>query len=137
MSVERRSRETASIAGVPGAPVEDIVLERVSIDAIGGGQRMTDPVPECEDAYPQCTMFGPLPAWGLYAALARRHPVPYAAYLDLGETGFSCELPQRGRGDLRHAVGTPVPVPEALTALIKQEYELWSRVVKAGGVKLE
>jgi polygalacturonase len=61
------TRETASIAGVPGAPVEGIVLERVSIDAVGGGQRMTDPVPECEDAYPQCTMFGPLPAWGLYA----------------------------------------------------------------------
>ncbi len=28
---------------------------------------MNDPVPECADAYPQCTMFGPLPAWGLYA----------------------------------------------------------------------
>jgi hypothetical protein len=28
---------------------------------------MRDAVPECEDAYPQCTMFGPLPAWGLYA----------------------------------------------------------------------
>jgi polygalacturonase len=61
------TRETASIAGVPGAPVEDIVLERVSIDALGGGERMNDPVPEREDAYPQCTMFGPLPAWGLYA----------------------------------------------------------------------
>ena len=61
------TRETASIAGIPAAPVEDIVLERVSIDVLGGGQRMLDPVPEREDAYPQCTMFGPLPAWGLYA----------------------------------------------------------------------
>ena len=27
--------------------------------------------------------------------------------------------------------------PEELSALIRSEYELWSRVVKAGGVKLE
>jgi hypothetical protein len=60
------TRETASIAGIPGYPVEDIVLERVHIEALGGGQRVHDPVPERADAYPQCTMFGPLPAWGLY-----------------------------------------------------------------------
>jgi hypothetical protein len=32
---------------------------------------MHDPVPEREDAYPQCTMFGRLPAWGLYARHVR------------------------------------------------------------------
>jgi polygalacturonase len=63
----RCTRETASIAGVPGYPVEDVVLERVRIEADGGGTQVIDPVPEREDAYPQCTMFGPLPAWGLYA----------------------------------------------------------------------
>ena len=66
------TRETSWIAGVPGAPVEDILLERVRVDAFGGGQRVTDPVPEREDAYPQCTMFGPLPAWGLYARHVER-----------------------------------------------------------------
>jgi len=32
------------------------------------------------------------------------------------------------------AVGS---TPEELTALIRREYELWSKVVKAGGVKAE
>jgi hypothetical protein len=27
--------------------------------------------------------------------------------------------------------------PQALTALIAREYDLWSKVVKAGGVKVE
>jgi polygalacturonase len=66
------TRETSWISGVPGAPVEDILLERVRVGAIGGGRRVTDPVPEREDAYPQCTMFGPLPAWGLYARHVER-----------------------------------------------------------------
>jgi len=61
------TRETSSITGVPRFPVADVTLERVRVEALGGGEAMRDPVPECEDAYPQCTMFGSLPAWGLYA----------------------------------------------------------------------
>ena len=60
------TRETASITGMPGFPVEDVTLDRVRVEALGGGEPMRDPVPECENAYPQCTMFGRLPAWGLY-----------------------------------------------------------------------
>jgi hypothetical protein len=65
------ARETSSIAGVPGHPVEDVTLERVRVDALGGGAATREPVPEREDAYPQCTMFGRLPAWGLYARHVR------------------------------------------------------------------
>ena len=65
------TRETSSIAGVRGHPVEDVTLERVRIDALGGGAAVHEPVPEREDAYPQCTMFGRLPAWGLYARHVR------------------------------------------------------------------
>jgi polygalacturonase len=65
------TRETSSITGVPGCPVADVVLERVRIDANGGGEPMLEPVPEASDAYPQCTMFGRLPAWGLYARHVR------------------------------------------------------------------
>ncbi len=38
---------------------------------LGGGAAVHEPVPEREDAYPQCTMFGRLPAWGLYARHVR------------------------------------------------------------------
>jgi polygalacturonase len=65
------TRETSSITGVPGFQVEDVTLERVRVDALGGGEPVPQAVPECEDAYPQCTMFGPLPAWGLYARHVR------------------------------------------------------------------
>jgi hypothetical protein len=78
------ARETSSITGVPGWPVEHVTLERVSIEALGGGEPMDDPVPECEDAYPQCTMFGRLPAWGLYA----RH-VDGLALLEVSCTALS------------------------------------------------
>jgi polygalacturonase len=61
------TRETSSITGVPGWPVGRVMLERVRIRALGGGTRVYEAVPERADAYPQCTMFGRLPAWGVYA----------------------------------------------------------------------
>lgn len=65
----------SSIAGLPGHPVEDVVLEnikivykgvadknkaRVSIDSLAA-------IPENEGSYPEFSMFGELPAWGFYA----------------------------------------------------------------------
>ncbi|HET9728960.1 MAG TPA: glycosyl hydrolase family 28 protein [Acidimicrobiia bacterium] len=62
------AREASSIVGLPGHPVQRVVLDQVRIDACGGGAIPDDaPVPELPDAYPQNTMFGALPAWGLYA----------------------------------------------------------------------
>ena len=42
------------------------------------------------------------PAWALYAALARRHPVPHGAYLDVGEARLVANSPElflRRRGE--------------------------------------
>ena len=61
------ARGTASIVGLPGSPVERVLLERIDLEAVGGGAYDGAPVPELPDAYPQNTMFGDLPAWGLYA----------------------------------------------------------------------
>jgi polygalacturonase len=61
------ARETSSITGLPGYPVERVVLDNVRIESAGGGAYEGGPVPELPDAYPQNTMFGVLPAWGLYA----------------------------------------------------------------------
>ncbi|MCB9244966.1 MAG: glycoside hydrolase family 28 protein [Flavobacteriales bacterium] len=64
----------ASITGIPGHPVENIVLENIRISYPGRGNpayanlptsRIGD-VPEKISEYPEFSMFGELPAWGLY-----------------------------------------------------------------------
>ena len=64
----------ASITGLPGHPVEDISLENIEIiyrgeahkDSAWFGADSLDRVPEKENDYPEFSMFGELPAWGLY-----------------------------------------------------------------------
>ena len=64
----------ASIVGMPGHPVEDVTLEKVEVtyqgleDKAAGryGLDSLDAIPENEADYPEFTMFGELPAWGLY-----------------------------------------------------------------------
>lgn len=64
----------SSIAGIPGHPVENVTLENIEINYPGRGNnglanmplsRLND-VPEKEETYPEFSMFGELPAWGLY-----------------------------------------------------------------------
>ncbi|HEX5000707.1 MAG TPA: hypothetical protein VFY29_20960, partial [Terriglobia bacterium] len=89
------SRSASVISGIPGHPIEDVNLSRVRILANGGdgagrrggggggrtGGRGTgsptagpDPfgVSELEDNYPEPTMFGTLPSYGLYVRHTRR-----------------------------------------------------------------
>jgi polygalacturonase len=64
----------ASIVGLPGHPVEGIRLEDVEVNYKGVedkrigyvGLDSLDMVPEREANYPEYSMFGELPAWGLY-----------------------------------------------------------------------
>ncbi|MFV3126028.1 glycoside hydrolase family 28 protein [Niveispirillum sp. KHB5.9] len=59
-------RFSSIIAGQAGNPVRDIVLSDIDI-TYRGGMPVTDmPVPEKPDAYPEPSMFGPLPCWGLF-----------------------------------------------------------------------
>lgn len=62
------------IVGIPGLPVENVVIENVKIKYPGKGNkglaymplhRISD-VPEHETRYPEFTIFGELPAWGFY-----------------------------------------------------------------------
>lgn len=64
----------ASITGIPGHPVENVTLENIEIIYPGRGNnglanmpisRLTE-VPEREAVYPEFSMFGELPSWGLY-----------------------------------------------------------------------
>src|SRR5574337_1206385 len=58
----------AIIAGVPGHPVEDIVLNNIHIVQKGGGSAVMAEIvpPEEVGWYPEPAAFGPLPAQGLF-----------------------------------------------------------------------
>jgi hypothetical protein len=66
------AREPSSITGLPDFPVQRVTLERLRADMLGGGSHDGSAVPELPDAYPQNTMFGTLPAWGLYVRHVER-----------------------------------------------------------------
>lgn len=60
---------TATVTGVPGASVEDVTLRGMRWTYQGGGtpEMASRAVPELADSYPDPDVFGPLPAYGLYA----------------------------------------------------------------------
>ncbi len=57
------------IAGLPGHPVEDLVLSNIQIEYRGGGPsaQAAREVPEMANDYPEPGSFGVLPSWGLFA----------------------------------------------------------------------
>lgn len=64
----------SSITGIPGHTVENVKLENIKIIYEGGADKKINYYPldslhsvtEAETAYPEFSMFGELPAWGLY-----------------------------------------------------------------------
>jgi polygalacturonase len=61
------------IAGIPGHPVEDVSLRDIRVHYRGGGtaaEAAREP-DEMENAYPEPSMFGVLPAYGLFARHVR------------------------------------------------------------------
>lgn len=53
-------------SGIPGHPIENISLSNIHISFAGGGPSDITDVPEEESQYPECTMFGTLPAYGFF-----------------------------------------------------------------------
>ena len=66
-------RFAAIIAGVPGHPVEDVTLSNIRIVYRGGGTAADAALqpPENENAYPEPSMFGTTPAYGLFIRHAK------------------------------------------------------------------
>ena len=61
------------MTGIPGHPVQDIVLEDIVLETPGGGT-LADAgriVPEAEAAYPEYARFGVLPAYGIFLRHAK------------------------------------------------------------------
>jgi hypothetical protein len=73
VAYDAEPRFASIIAGLPGQPVEDVLLSNIRILYRGGGtgeDAALDP-PEHEGAYPEPSMFGTLPAYGLFVRHAR------------------------------------------------------------------
>ncbi len=62
-----------SITGLPDHEIENVTLSNIRISVPGGGteQDAREAVPEKPEAYPECTMFGTLPAYGFYCRHVR------------------------------------------------------------------
>ncbi|MBP1618775.1 MAG: glycoside hydrolase [Bacteroidetes bacterium] len=69
----------SSITGIPGHCIEDVRLENIEITCPGRATKgmayiplsRLDQVPEQIDKYPEFSMFGELPSWGLYIRHAK------------------------------------------------------------------
>ena len=64
----------SSIVGIPGHPIQDVLLENIEISYAGGANKeiacippdAITTIPEVESSYPEFSMFDELPAWGFY-----------------------------------------------------------------------
>jgi polygalacturonase len=66
-------RYAAGIAGLPGHPIEAVTLRDISLTYAGGGTAADAALtpPEVATAYPEPSMFGTLPSWGLWVRHAK------------------------------------------------------------------
>jgi polygalacturonase len=67
------SKTGCAIAGLPGHEIENVSLSDIYLSFEGGGtsEEAARAVPENPEKYPDCTMFGDLPAYGFYVRHAR------------------------------------------------------------------
>ena len=61
-------RLSSELSGIPGYPIEDMKLSNIYVETVGGGTAEMAQIqpPECENAYPEPGMFGPMPASGFF-----------------------------------------------------------------------
>jgi hypothetical protein len=73
VQAEGADRIGCAIAGIPGHPIENVVLENIRIQYEGGGSKgdVLREIPEKIEAYPEYVNFGLLPAYGFYCRHVR------------------------------------------------------------------
>lgn len=59
-------RYATTLAALPGHPIGEVTLRDITLTYQGGGEARADPPPLLADAYPEPSMFGLTPAWGLW-----------------------------------------------------------------------
>lgn len=95
----------ALVVGMADHPIEDVTLENIRLGYAGGGtaEDAARNVPELDDAYPEPSMFGRTPAWGLWTRHVR----------DLSVTGFAATTtgdarPERRFDDTTFSAGSEI-----------------------------
>jgi len=109
----------SSITGQPGHPIENVTLSNIRISVRGEGtkkeaRKVVDEKPE---SYPECTMFGILPAYGFYCrhvrglklknvdlnwiAPDRRHALIFDDVEDAEIEGFTAQCAENGSPVIR------------------------------------
>lgn len=85
------------LAGLCDRPIEDVTLARIALHYCGGGtvEDAARVPPELPQAYPEPSMFGTLPAWGLWARHVRDLRVDG---LTLSHDGADARVPVRTDG---------------------------------------
>ena len=68
ITAENAAAIGCSITGLPGHPIKNVLLENLQLQFDGGGtaEQAKRAIAERPENYPESTMFGPLPAYGLY-----------------------------------------------------------------------
>jgi hypothetical protein len=68
ITAEKCSLLGCAIAGLPDHPIEDVLLQNISLGFEGGGDASDTErhIGERPEEYPECRMFGTLPAYGFY-----------------------------------------------------------------------
>ncbi|MHA6723624.1 rhamnogalacturonidase [Sphingomonas sp. RS2018] len=64
-------RFAATVAGIEGHAIEDVRLTEIDLSFAGAVDAVPSDPPELASAYPEPSMFGPTPAWGLWARHVR------------------------------------------------------------------
>lgn len=71
VNVKNAGNTGCSITGIPGQKVENVHLSNITIRQEGGMQKVAAPKDNKENAYPEATMWGTLPATGFFVKNAK------------------------------------------------------------------
>ncbi len=73
VQAEEAQRVGCAISGIPGHPIENLAIDNVRLSFVGGGTRedARREIPEFPEKYPEHSMFGTLPAYGLFCRHVR------------------------------------------------------------------
>jgi polygalacturonase len=106
-----------SITGIPGHPVENVLLSNIRISLISGGTKADADrtVPEIESNYPDPNMFGTTPAYGLYC----RHAVGLTLHEVCVRSAKSDERPALICDDVRDLALDGFNVPAGVTDAVR------------------